>query len=571
MSLIEVKVPTLGETMRSGLIAKWHVKNGATVVKDQPLFELESDKITIEGVAVASGIITLKAATGAEVGVGEIVAIIDTTAKTSEPGSVGADSTTDMSDLQTLSKALGQIVAKSPKGPAALDAKGATLSILADFTPESMVNLMRRAYEAKIIAPMIAAAGRRATGIEFGQWSNALKASYLPDDIAIALIRSLAEALKIQLPGDTNTKLPPLPPAEKKDVPFGHATTKTPPQPVVPPPLPVPPPTKPLTTFKQEEAWCCSEIRLHKGMITALRFAPGQEFVLLSTGVDDVGIIHDLLNPLHAVMPSGQFEGFGGGIITVAISPGDGRYFLIGGDSTGQGMLNFSACSARLMDMSNGQIVYKYKGRSCVQSAAFSADGQYLALGFGLGQHADQRGQFGLVIIRLRDFRELHCVHPKGSYVGGYRELIAHPTQPDHFISCGIETAIWSFSTGQQVAEFTQQTGEHLKHCAALTADGQILALASEYIELYDVKSRNRISTIKPLDTIRALAFGPEGKHLYAGGDSQKIQVYEFSNRTEVAQYHCTSKVMRLAAAIRRRILSGHEDGVIADWPLLSK
>lgn len=307
-------------------------------------------------------------------------------------------------------------------------------------------------------------------------------------------------------------------------------------------------------------------------MVTALRFAPGQEFVLLSTGLDDVGIVHDLLNPLHGVMPRGQFEGFGGGIMTVAISPGDGRYFLIGGDSTGQqGMFNFSACSARLMDMSNGQMVYKYKGRSCVQSAAFSADGQYLALGFGLGQHADQRGQFGFVVIRMRDFRELHCVHPKGSYVGGYRELIAHPTQPDHFISCGIETAVWSFSTGQQVAEFTQHTGENLKQSAALTADGQILALACEYIELYDVKSRNRIGTMKPLDTVRALAFGPEGKHLYAGGDSQKIQVYEFANQTEVAQYHCTSKVMRLAAAIKRRLLSGHWDGVIADWPLLIK
>ena len=82
---IEVKIPPLGESISSGVLAKWHVKNGDTVKKDQPLFELETDKITSEGVAESAGVITLKAATGAEVKIGEVVATIDSAATASSP------------------------------------------------------------------------------------------------------------------------------------------------------------------------------------------------------------------------------------------------------------------------------------------------------------------------------------------------------------------------------------------------------------------------------------------------------------------------------------------------------
>lgn len=83
MSLIEVKIPPLGESISSGVLAKWHVKNGDAVKKDQPLFELETDKITSEGVAESAGVITLKAEPGAEVKIGEIVATIDPAASSS--------------------------------------------------------------------------------------------------------------------------------------------------------------------------------------------------------------------------------------------------------------------------------------------------------------------------------------------------------------------------------------------------------------------------------------------------------------------------------------------------------
>src|ERR1700735_2303315 len=77
---LEVKIPPMGESISSGILAKWHVKNGDVVKKDQPLFELETDKITSEGTAEAAGAITLKVDAGAEVQIGQVVATIDAAA-----------------------------------------------------------------------------------------------------------------------------------------------------------------------------------------------------------------------------------------------------------------------------------------------------------------------------------------------------------------------------------------------------------------------------------------------------------------------------------------------------------
>jgi 2-oxoglutarate dehydrogenase E2 component (dihydrolipoamide succinyltransferase) len=67
----------MGESISTGILAKWHVKDGDTVKKDQPLFELETDKITSEGTAEAAGVITFKVEAGAEVKIGQVVATIE--------------------------------------------------------------------------------------------------------------------------------------------------------------------------------------------------------------------------------------------------------------------------------------------------------------------------------------------------------------------------------------------------------------------------------------------------------------------------------------------------------------
>ncbi len=74
---IQVKVPSLGESITSGVIAAWHVKDGDTVSNGQHLYDLETDKITSEGLAEADGVIQLKAQEGDEVEIGAVIAEIE--------------------------------------------------------------------------------------------------------------------------------------------------------------------------------------------------------------------------------------------------------------------------------------------------------------------------------------------------------------------------------------------------------------------------------------------------------------------------------------------------------------
>ncbi|MDR1282952.1 MAG: E3 binding domain-containing protein, partial [Opitutaceae bacterium] len=78
MPTIDVKIPPVGESILTGVLARWRVADGDIVARDQPLFELETDKITSEGMAEAAGKITLGTAEGTEVKIGEVVATIDT-------------------------------------------------------------------------------------------------------------------------------------------------------------------------------------------------------------------------------------------------------------------------------------------------------------------------------------------------------------------------------------------------------------------------------------------------------------------------------------------------------------
>ncbi|WP_159021942.1 2-oxoglutarate dehydrogenase complex dihydrolipoyllysine-residue succinyltransferase [Formosa sp. L2A11] len=78
--ILEMKVPSPGESITEVEIATWLVQDGDYVEKDQAIAEVDSDKATLELPAEESGIITLKAEEGDAVAVGEVVCLIDTSA-----------------------------------------------------------------------------------------------------------------------------------------------------------------------------------------------------------------------------------------------------------------------------------------------------------------------------------------------------------------------------------------------------------------------------------------------------------------------------------------------------------
>lgn len=84
MSVIEMKVPSPGESISEVEIAEWLVSDGDYVEKDQTIAEVDSDKATLELPAEAAGTITLKAEEGDTVEVGQVVCLIDTSAEAPE-------------------------------------------------------------------------------------------------------------------------------------------------------------------------------------------------------------------------------------------------------------------------------------------------------------------------------------------------------------------------------------------------------------------------------------------------------------------------------------------------------
>ena len=80
MGALDVKVPSVGESVTEALLAQWFKKDGDLIRKDEALFVLETDKVTLEVMAEAAGVLHIRVQAGATVKIGEVVAVIDTAA-----------------------------------------------------------------------------------------------------------------------------------------------------------------------------------------------------------------------------------------------------------------------------------------------------------------------------------------------------------------------------------------------------------------------------------------------------------------------------------------------------------
>src|SRR5512140_2167487 len=74
---IEVRIPTLGESVSEGVIVRWVKADGDTVQVDEPLLELETDKASVEIPAAGGGVLRVLRKEGETVQVGDVVARIE--------------------------------------------------------------------------------------------------------------------------------------------------------------------------------------------------------------------------------------------------------------------------------------------------------------------------------------------------------------------------------------------------------------------------------------------------------------------------------------------------------------
>ncbi|MGB5983775.1 MAG: biotin/lipoyl-containing protein, partial [Desulfobacterales bacterium] len=75
---IEIKIPSVGESITEAVLAEWFKADGDSVAVDEPLFVLETDKVTLEVTAEAQGVLKILVPTGETVAIGAVVGQIET-------------------------------------------------------------------------------------------------------------------------------------------------------------------------------------------------------------------------------------------------------------------------------------------------------------------------------------------------------------------------------------------------------------------------------------------------------------------------------------------------------------
>jgi 2-oxoglutarate dehydrogenase E2 component (dihydrolipoamide succinyltransferase) len=75
---IEIKVPSVGESVTEAILAQWFKQDGDVVRKGEALFVIETDKVTLEVEAEADGVLSIKVGEGETVAIGAVVGVIET-------------------------------------------------------------------------------------------------------------------------------------------------------------------------------------------------------------------------------------------------------------------------------------------------------------------------------------------------------------------------------------------------------------------------------------------------------------------------------------------------------------
>lgn len=129
----EVKVPAVGESITSGVVSVWHKKSGDQVKAGDALFTLETDKVSTEITAEKDGVLQTRVAEGAEVKIGEVVAVIEegggSAAKpAAEPSAAKGDTkpvpTAAKKSPDALSPAVRRVVAEEKLDPEKIAGSG---------------------------------------------------------------------------------------------------------------------------------------------------------------------------------------------------------------------------------------------------------------------------------------------------------------------------------------------------------------------------------------------------------------------------------------------------------------
>jgi 2-oxoglutarate dehydrogenase E2 component (dihydrolipoamide succinyltransferase) len=125
----EVKVPAVGESITSGIVSVWHKKSGDQVTAGDALFTLETDKVSTEITAEEDGVLQTRVAEGAEVKIGDVVAVIEEgSGSAAEPSATKGDTkpvpTAAKKSPDAMSPAVRRLIAEKTLDPNKISGSG---------------------------------------------------------------------------------------------------------------------------------------------------------------------------------------------------------------------------------------------------------------------------------------------------------------------------------------------------------------------------------------------------------------------------------------------------------------
>ena len=146
--MIEIKVPTVGESITEVQLLRWNKKSGDYVERDEVIAELESEKATFEVNAEQAGLLTTKAAEGDTLLIGDLLATIDEKAK--------APASTDNPVAPTAPKPPAQVEIAAPKPPSVVAAANSASAVTTTTTASTPAAVTEEVKASPVASAIIA-------------------------------------------------------------------------------------------------------------------------------------------------------------------------------------------------------------------------------------------------------------------------------------------------------------------------------------------------------------------------------------------------------------------------------
>ncbi|MBC7893465.1 MAG: dihydrolipoamide succinyltransferase, partial [Sphingobacteriaceae bacterium] len=169
MSLVEMKVPTVGESVTEVTIAAWNKKEGDTVKMDEVLCELESDKATFELPAEAAGVLHLRAKEGDTLPIGAVICAIETV---ETGGSNGQTQEVTPPAQATQPVEAAAAVAKAATPDAAPTAQPVPMPVSTAASPQPAAAPAAPAADAKTVEVKVPPVGESITEVTIASWNK---------------------------------------------------------------------------------------------------------------------------------------------------------------------------------------------------------------------------------------------------------------------------------------------------------------------------------------------------------------------------------------------------------------